>query len=117
MAPQKGSDARLQLGEEVAPPTENGELVFEAPWEARVFALAHHLCDAGLYSWDDFREALIEEIAQWDAAHPRGEGYVYYERFQAALEALLVTRGVVAPGALEAETALLAARPHGYDHP
>ena len=117
MAPQKGSDARLQLGEEVAPPTENGELVFEAPWEARVFALAHHLCDAGHYSWDDFRDALIAEIAQWDAAHPAGEGYVYYERFQAALEALLVKRGVVATGALEAETVKLAARPQGHDHP
>lgn len=117
MAPQEGGDARLQLGAEAAPPTENGELVFEAPWEARVFALAHHLCDAGHYSWDDFRDALIEEIAQWDAAHPAGEGYVYYERFQAALEALLVKRGVVATGALEAETAKLAARPHGHDHP
>lgn len=117
MAPQKGSDARLQLGTEVAPPTENGELVFEAPWEARIFAMAHHLCDAGLFSWDDFREALIEEIARWDAAHPAGEGYVYYERFQAALEALLVKRGVVATGALEAETVKLAARPQGHDHP
>ena len=117
MASQKSSDARLQLGTEVAPPTENGELVFEAPWEARIFAMAHHLCDAGLYSWDDFRDALIAEIAQWDAAHPAGEGYVYYERFQAALEALLVKRGVVATGALEAETVKLAARPQGHDHP
>ena len=74
-------------------------------------------CDAGLFSWDDFREALIEEIARWDAAHPAGEGYVYYERFQAALEALLVKRGVVATGALEAETVKLAARPQGHDHP
>ena len=117
MAPQKGGDARLQLVAEAAPPSENGELVFEAPWEARVFALAHHLCDAGHYSWDDFRDALIAEIAQWDAAHPAGEGYVYYERFQAALEALLVNRGLFAAGALEAETAKLAARPHGHDHP
>ena len=116
MAPQKSSDARLQLGAEVAPPTENGELIFEAPWEARVFALAHHLCDAGLYSWDEFREALIAEIAQWDAAHPEGEAYAYYERFQAALETLLAKRGVVAPAALEAETQKLAARPHGHDH-
>ena len=116
MAPQKGCDARLQLGAEVAPPTENGELVFEAPWEARVFALAHHLCDAGLYSWDEFREALIAEIAQWDAAHPKGEGYVYYERFQAALEALLAARGLVAPSVLEARASQLAARPHGHDH-
>ena len=27
-------------------PLENGEVVFEAPWEARVFGLAHALCDA-----------------------------------------------------------------------
>jgi nitrile hydratase accessory protein len=116
VARQKGGDARLQLGAEVAPPTENGELVFEAPWEARIFALAHHLCDAGLFHWDEFRKALIAEVAQWDAAHPKGEGYVYYERFQAALEALLAERGVVAPSVLDAETAKLEARPHGHDH-
>ena len=116
MARRKGGDARLQLGAEVAPPTENGELVFEAPWEARIFALAHHLCDAGLFHWDEFRKALIAEVAQWDAAHPKGEGYVYYERFQAALEALLAERGVVAPSVLDAETAKLEARPHGQDH-
>jgi hypothetical protein len=29
---------------------------------------------------------------------------------------LLAERGVLAPGALEAETAKLAARPHGHDH-
>ena len=63
-----------------------------------------------------FGKRLLPEIAQWDAAHPRGEGYLYYERFQAALEVLLVSRGLVAPGALEAETTKLAARPHGHDH-
>ena len=115
MAPQQGGDARLQLGAEVAPPTENGELVFEAPWEARVSPWPITYAMPGL-QLGRFSGSAIAEIAQGMPPTPRGEGYVYYERFQAALEVLLVSRGLVAPGALEAETTKLAARPHGHDH-
>lgn len=98
------------------PPLENGDLVFEAPWQARVFGMAHSLCDAGLFDWDTFREHLIAEIARWEAQAAPGAACHYYERFQAALEALLAERGR-APGAeLDARATALAARPHGHDH-
>ncbi len=112
------NDALLVLGAEdgPAPPALNGELVFEAPWEARIFGMAHRLCDAGLFTWDDFREALIAEIGRWERLHPEGSPYAYFERFQAALESLLAARRVASDSELQARAEALAARPHGHDH-
>ena len=58
-----------------APPRDNGELVFAAPWESRAFGLALALTETGLIDWEDFRQALIREIGDWEAAHPSGEGW------------------------------------------
>src|SRR5262249_16430015 len=41
-----------------APPRDNGELVFAAPWESRAFGLALALNEAGLIDWEEFRQAL-----------------------------------------------------------
>ena len=89
-----------------AVPRRNGELVFEAPWEGRAFGLAVALSEQQLYAWDDFRQRLIDEIARADArASPTG----YYERWLAALESVLVGRGLLSEAELEARTAELAA--------
>ena len=56
----------LLLNAEVAPPMANGEVLFEAPWQGRVFGMARSLEEAGLYTWDEFREQLIKHIGQWD---------------------------------------------------
>ena len=39
-------------------PRQNGELVFESPWEARAFGIAVALSEAGQYPWPDFSAAL-----------------------------------------------------------
>jgi Nitrile hydratase beta subunit, N-terminal len=44
------------------------EAVFAEPWEARAFALAVTLSQSGKFSWDEFRDRLIAEIAEADAA-------------------------------------------------
>jgi len=98
----------------LAPPMVNGEAVFEAPWQGRVFGMAHALADAGLFTWDEFRVHLIEEIGHWDRV---GEGeYAYYQHFQRALERLLASRGLVATEALELRATQLGERPDGHDH-
>jgi nitrile hydratase accessory protein len=81
------------------------EPVFSAPWEARAFAMALGLSEAGLFTWDEFRERLIAEVGNADrvrehdgSANP-GE---YYEHFLRALERLLREKGI----ASEAELAL-----------
>ena len=45
-------DQRIaEMDESIAFPRKNGELVFEAPWEARAFGLAVALSEAGQFPW------------------------------------------------------------------
>ena len=99
-----------------APPRDNGELVFAAPWESQAFGVALALHDAGRIDWEDFRQSLIREIADWEAAHPSGEGWSYYECWLRSLERLVSGTGLVAADDLRARRAELAARPAGHDH-
>lgn len=99
-----------------APPRDNGELVFAAPWESRAFGLALALNDVGCIGWEDFRQSLIREIGDWEAAHPSREGWSYYECWLRALERLLTARGLVSAGEVRARLDDLAARPPGHDH-
>ena len=80
-------------------PRKNGELVFEAPWEGRAFGMAVALSDQRLYGWEEFRSRLISEIADADACAAES---TYYERWLAALEALLTERGLVTAAELDA---------------
>ena len=99
-----------------APPRDNGELVFTAPWESQAFGVALALHDAGCIDWEDFRQSLIREIGDWEAAHPSGDGWNYYECWLGSLERLVNRRGLVTAEDLRARLDLLAARPEGHDH-
>ena len=79
-------------------PRKNGELVFDALWEGRVFGMAVALNDQGMYPWREFRDELVERIAVADAAH---DASTYYERFLAAFERLALAKGLVTPEELE----------------
>lgn len=103
----------------VRPPMTNGELVFEEPWQGRVFGMARLLAETGRYSWDEFRAYLIEEIGRWEAsaaASGSDEGYRYYDRFLAAFQALLKDKGLLDGDDIEVRFSAFAARPHGHDH-
>jgi nitrile hydratase accessory protein len=84
-----------------AVPRKNGELVFEEPWEGRVFGMAVALHDHRLYGWEEFQRQLIAQIAQAEA---RGEDSRYYERWLASFERLLADKGLVTPEELEDRT-------------
>jgi nitrile hydratase accessory protein len=99
-----------------APPRSNGELVFAAPWESRTFGLVLALHEAGLFAWEEFRQALMAEIRAWETDHPAGEEWSYYRCWQRALERLLGERGLVGRDALDARAQALADRPAGHDH-
>ena len=110
-----------ELGGAAAPPMVNGELVFEAPWQGRVFGIARGLAEQGIYEWDDFRARLIEQIGLFDRSVETDRAatasqYHYYDHFLRALESLLVDRGLVAAGELARRIDAFAARPHGHDH-
>lgn len=102
------------LDGELSPPMVNGEVVFETPWQGRVFGMAKSLADSGLYTWDEFRACLIDEVARWDR---QGQGeYAYYDLFLSALEKILARKGAVDPALLRARFEAFRARPHDHDH-
>lgn len=86
---------------EAALPRKNGELVFEAPWEGRIFGLAVSLSDDQLYPWDEFRAQLIRAIAEAEA---QADPSTYYERWLKAFESLLLAKGVISQAELDART-------------
>jgi nitrile hydratase accessory protein len=87
------------MDEHVALPRKNGELVFEAPWEARAFGLAVALNERGTYPWSDFSQGLAQEIATAEAT---GNPSTYYERWLAVLESLVIAKGLVTRQELDA---------------
>ena len=101
------SDRRIEdLGDDLAVPRKNGELVFAAPWEGRVFGMAVALSDNRVTDWDAFRDRLAAEIA---AAEEHGDDSGYYERWLASFERLLLETGLVEAEELDARTAEYAA--------
>jgi nitrile hydratase accessory protein len=86
---------------QAALPRKNGELVFDEPWQGRVFGMAVALHEQGLYDWDEFRRALI---AQVQAAEARPGAFVYYEVWLATFEGLLADKGLVTREELEETT-------------
>lgn len=68
---------------------EPDEPPFHADWEAHVFAINGALVGRGLYSLDEFRDAVERMPAQEYLASS------YYERWLRAITMLLVERGIV----------------------
>ncbi len=106
----------LDIDGPAAPPRSNGELVFAEPWEGRAFGLVMALVDGGVVSYDMFREALIAQIAAWEASPPAGTQWSYYRCWLQALEQVLDAEALLTGGDLDARQASLAARPAGHDH-
>jgi len=74
--------------------------VFAEPWQAQAFALAVNLSEQGRITWKEWAEALAEELK---AAADRGEpddGSCYYEHWLAALERLVIAKGLSNPDAM-----------------
>ncbi len=103
--------AALDIAGPAAPPRSNGELVFAEPWESRAFGLAMTLSDAGTFGWEEFRQALIGQIAKAD-----NDTFSYYRCWLEALQQVLVDRAVISDSAVEDRAAELATRPAGWDH-
>ena len=102
----------------LAPPRRNGELVFEAPWESRVFGVTMALFENGQFEWDDFRQLLSDEIAIWerDNSEESTTGWSYYGCWQRAFERLATAGGWLSRQEMDGRAVSLAERPHGHDH-
>ena len=77
-----------------------GGPVFAEPWQAQAFALAVRLSEQGYFTWKEWAAALADELK---AAADRGEpddGSRYYQHWLAALERLVMAKGLTDSGAL-----------------
>jgi nitrile hydratase accessory protein len=102
-----GIDADLEGP--ISPPRDNGEIVFGAPWERRVFGITVVACRSGTFEWETFRQQLIRHIAE-DDARP------YWRSWAAALEDVLENVAVVTPCEIDDRHDELLSRPAGFDH-
>jgi nitrile hydratase accessory protein len=109
-------DGLLDADGPAAPPRRNGELVFAAPWESRVFGVTLALHAAGAFAWEEFRRRLIAEVGAADRREADGASWSYWACWLAALEDLLAAKGLCAPSEVAARRATFAARPPGHDH-
>jgi nitrile hydratase accessory protein len=67
--------------------------VFREPWEAQAFAMTLALHERGLFTWKEWAQALVREIAAAQAAGDPDRGDTYYRHWLAALEKLVAAKG------------------------
>jgi len=82
-------------------PRDTGGPVFAEPWEAQSFALAVKLSELGHFTWNEWAATLADELK---AAADRGEpddGSRYYYHWLAALERLVLEKGLTDRAALD----------------
>lgn len=96
---------------------DGSEATFAEPWQAQAFALVVHLHSKGAFTWQDWANALADEIKRAAARGERDDGARYYEHWLAALERLVRERGLAESAALaerkEAWAEAYRRTPHG----
>ncbi|MEM9008098.1 MAG: nitrile hydratase accessory protein [Cyanobacteria bacterium P01_F01_bin.86] len=75
------------------------EPVFQAPWEARAFAIVNQLANTQRYSWSEWTDQFVQEITA--AENEPKDTSIYYERWVRACEKLLIQKGILDPLAIE----------------
>ena len=75
-------------------PRDPGGPVFAEPWQAQAFAMAVRLSAEGHFTWKEWAATLAEELkAAADQGEP-DDGSRYYEHWLAALEHLVIAKGL-----------------------
>jgi nitrile hydratase accessory protein len=89
------------------------EPVFQAPWEAKAFAIVNQLAANQQYSWAEWTDYLAQEIAQGNSE--ASESLPYYVQWVQACEKLLIAKGLLAKQAIDQRVQELQADQH-TDH-
>jgi nitrile hydratase accessory protein len=103
-----------RLPEEIDVPRSNGELLFEALWEARAFGVAVALHERGAFPWPAFSQALAAQIRQ---AEDSGRSRPYYESWLAALRELVTDADLISAADIGRRARQVRRQDdHGHDH-
>jgi nitrile hydratase accessory protein len=77
---------------------------FAEPWQARAFALALRLTENGHFTRQEWTMALSRVIGSVADADGHDDGSHYYDHWVAALEALVIDKGLTTRTSLDART-------------
>ena len=83
------------LAGRTALPRDNGELVFEEPWQGRALGMGVVVLDRTGASWAEFRRHLVAAIRQRPPEPGESAASAYYAAWLDAVEALLTERGLL----------------------
>ena len=101
----------------VSPFLQNDSAVFHEAWHAQVLAVADGLVQSGLFSSNQWSNALGQQRAQAKAQQKPDTAQTYYHCALAALETLLAENSAVDQSAINTRSAAWArayqATPHG----
>ncbi|MFE4105892.1 nitrile hydratase accessory protein [Almyronema epifaneia] len=75
------------------------EPVFQAPWEAKAFAIVNQLAATQRYSWAEWTNCLVQETAAAEAE--ANDARTYYERWVDACQKLLIQKGILDADAID----------------
>jgi nitrile hydratase accessory protein len=91
--------------------------VFAEPWQARAFALATKLSEQGYFTREEWTAALSSQIKLVAERGETDDGSRYYHHWLAALETLVIKKGLASTAALrerkDAWSAAYRSTPHG----
>jgi len=82
-------------------PRDNGDLVFEEPWQGRALGMGVAVMGRFGISSDEFRTHLIAAIRKHPEATGESAATAYYAAWVDALEDLLRQRGIIDPPTAE----------------
>lgn len=70
-------------------PQSEGEPVFDAPWQARAFAMAVHLNEQGAFNWKEWSDRLANCIESHEQHQAIRDSNDYYRVWLSALETII----------------------------
>ena len=76
------------------------EPVFDEPWQARAFALAMKLSERGYFTREEWTATLARELKDVADRGEVDDGSRYYHHWLAALETLVIKKGLASATAL-----------------
>jgi nitrile hydratase accessory protein len=100
MSATKLEDVDAALADCAPLPRDNGELVFEEPWQGRALGMGVVVLDRLGIPWAEFREHLVDAIQQHRSHADESAASAYYAAWLEALGSLLTERVVIQPAAL-----------------
>ena len=78
-------------------PVKDNSPVFREPWEAQAFSMTLALYERGLFTWNEWAQALSAQILAAQAQGDPDLGNTYYRHWLSAIEALVNVKGISSP--------------------